>query len=403
MKKVLSGLLVLLLVLSATGCSSKDKTTEEVASGKDVVLKLWGSQEDQEFLKERVEAFKATDPDNTYTIELGVVGEPDARDKVLNDLEASADVFAFSNDQLRDLVNADALYEITLHKDQIQNENVLGSVDAVTLNDKIYGYPFSADNGYFMYYNSEFLSADDVLSLDAMVAKAEEQGKKIFFDLSNGWYIASFFLGAGGNLTMDENGKQVCDFNNETGVMVGEYIRKFASSSAFITGDDATFIAGVEDGSIIAGVSGTWNAEKLASAMGDGYAASKLPSITLSNGTEVQLASFGGYKVYGVNTMTKFPEEAMALAAFLSSEESQTLRFEARELGPSNLKSAESDAVKANVALNALALQSVYAHSQKDVVSTFWVPTEAFGTEMENGNTSDMQALLDEMVNQIQQ
>lgn len=397
-KKVFKVMMISLLAVALVACSSGKKG----GSNETYNLKLWGSQEDQEFLRTRVEAFKATDPDNTYNIELGVVGEPDAKEKILEDVEASADVFAFANDQLRDLVSAGALYEITKNKDTITKENAAGAIDAVTLDDKMYGYPFTADNGYFLYYNNSIITEDEAKSLDAMVAKAEQEGKKVFFDLSNGWYIASFFLGAGGELSLGADGKQVTDFNNDRGVAVGEYLRKFASSPAFITGDDAVMNAGAADGSIIAAVSGTWTSNDFQTNFGDGYAATKLPTITLGT-EEVQMASFAGFKVYGVNTHTKHPEQAMALAEFLSTEESQVLRFEARGYGPSNIKAAESDAVQSNVAISALALQGQFAVSQKDVMGSYWTPAEAFGTELESGNTTDMKALLDEMVNQIQQ
>ncbi|NMB19049.1 MAG: maltose ABC transporter substrate-binding protein, partial [Erysipelothrix sp.] len=73
----------------------------------------------------------------------------------------------------------------------------------------------------------------------------------------------------------------------------------------------------------------------------------------------------------------------------------------ARSLGPSNLKAAESDEVKENIALSALAQQGVFAHSQKDVLGSYWEPAEAFGEELENGYSGDIKELLDEMVRQI--
>ncbi len=409
-KKTLKALVVLLIAIALVACTTANNNNNpgnnnngnEPKGGNTYDLTLWGSQEDQDLLAELVEDFKATDPDNTYNITLGVVGEPDAKDTVLADLDASADVFAFANDQIRDLVSAGALYEITLNKDEITAANMDGAIEAVTLDGKMYGYPFTADNGYFLYYNSEVITDEEAGSFEAIMDKAEAEGKKVYFDLSNGWYISSFFLGAGGKLELGEDGKQVLDWNNETGVKVGEYIREFAKSPAFITGADEILDAGINDGSIVAAVSGTWKADLISAAYGEGYAATKLPTIDL-DGEEVQLSSFAGYKVYGVNTVTKHPEQAMALAEFLSNEASQIKRFEQRKLGPSNLVAAESDAVKADVALNALAEQGIYAVSQKDVVGTYWTPAEAFGTEMENGSTADMQTLLDSMVEQIQQ
>ena len=65
------------------------------------------------------------------------------------------------------------------------------------MDGKLYAFPMTADNGYFMYYDSSVFSAEDVKSLDKMLEVAGTAGKKVFMDLSNGWYIASFFLGAG--------------------------------------------------------------------------------------------------------------------------------------------------------------------------------------------------------------
>ena len=114
------------------------------------------------------------------------------------------------------------------------------------------------------------------------------------------------------------------------------------------------------------------------------------------------MSSFGGYKQIGVNSQTQFPVEAMDLADWLTNEANQIKRFETRALGPSNVNAAASDAVKANVALAALSLQSQFAVSQNDVLGAYWTPAEAFGTTMEAKDYStDMQTLLDTMVAQI--
>ena len=166
-------------------------------------------------LKERIEAFKKENPDMNLEVELGVVGEPDARDQVLQDIDAAADIFAFANDQINDLVEAGALYEITKNKEKITEENVEGSVEAATVDGSLYAYPMTADNGYFLYYDSSVFSEEDVQSLDKMMSKLQKKGKKIYFDVANGWYLASFFL----EQIIDDikDGKQVVDFNNEQG------------------------------------------------------------------------------------------------------------------------------------------------------------------------------------------
>ena len=389
MKKVLSLVLALMLVL-----------TSVAAMAETVSLKVWGSQEDQAMLAEMVEAFKAANPDTEWDITFGVVGEPDAKAKYLEDPAAAADVFSFANDQLYDLLAADALYEVTRNKDEIVAANSAGAIEAASANGELYAYPMTADNGYFLYYDTSVLTEEDVQTLDGILAACGAAGKKMFMDVSNGWYIASFFLGAGCTLGLDENGKQTCDFNNEKGLAAAEAIQAFTANDAFLTGDDAILTGGMGD-NIAAGVSGTWNADAIMEKLGDNYAATKLPTFTC-NGEQVQMASFAGYKLVGVNTMSEHPVEAMMLAEWLTNEANQVKRFETRAMGPTNINAAASEAVQQNVALAALSLQSQFAVSQKDVLGNFWTPAEAFGTAMEAKDYSkDLQTMLDEMVAQI--
>jgi len=391
MKKLFVAILALVLVTSMSACAKvKEKIT----------LKVWAPQEEQVLLASMVEAFKKANTGSEYTIELGVVSEADAKTKYLEDPEAAADVFMFANDQIKDLVKSGSLYEITKNKAAIIAANVPGSVEAATVDGKLYGYPMTADNGYFMYYDSSVFTATDVKSMEAMLTKAAAANKKVFMDVSNGWYIASFFLGAGNTLKIGTDGKQVVDFNNAKGLAVGEYIKSFTANPAFLTGDDNILKGGIGT-TIAAGVSGTWNAADIQSKLGANYAAAKLPTIKLG-GVDTQMGSFGGFKLIGVNSLTKAPLAAMALAEFLTNEANQLQRFTTRSLGPSNIKASADPAVKSNIALAALAAQSPFAVSQNDVLGTYWAPAEAFGLAMETKDyTKTVQQLLDALVAQI--
>jgi len=399
MKKLLMIVLVLaMLAAMVAGCTPAGPTTTGTKAT--VTLKVWGSQEDQVMLQQMIDAFKAKNTDKNYVITLGVVSEADAKTKVLEDPQAAADVFQFANDQISDLVKAGALYEVTRNKDAIVAANMAGSIEASTIGGKLYAYPSTADNGYFMYYDKSVFTADDVKSLDKMLEVAQAKNKKVFMDVSNGWYIASFFLGAGGKLGIDSNGKQTCDFNNANGIKAGEAIKAFTAHPAFLTGDDAVLTGGMGT-TIAAGVSGTWNAEAISGKLGANYAATKLPTFNLG-GTQTQMSSFAGFKLVGISSQTKAPVDAMMLAEWLTNEENQILRFKTRQMGPSNIKAANSDEVKANVALAALAAQNQFAVSQKEVLGNYWSPAEAFGTAMEAKDyAKSIKDMLDAMVAQI--
>ena len=250
------------------------------------------------------------------------------------------------------MVDAGALYEVTINREEIEQANVASSIEASTKDGILYAYPITADNGYFLYYDKSVLSEEQVQTLDGILETCGKAGKKMFMDVSNGWYIASFFLGAGCELGLSEDGKQTCNFNNEDGVKAGEAIKAFTADPAFLTGDDAILTGGIGD-TIAAGVSGTWNAAAIKEKLGENYAAAKLPTFTCG-GEQKQMSSFAGFKLMGVNTMTEFPEEAMALAQWLTNEENQLKRFQMRGIGPSNKAVAQSEEVQADKALQRL-------------------------------------------------
>ena len=401
MKKLLSTLIASLMLLSVSACSpsSNNSTTTETKTEETVSLTVWGSQEEQAVLQGMVDEFIQAHPETKWDIKLGVVSEADAKTRYLEDPAAAADVFAFANDQINDLVGAGALYKVTRNAEEIKSRNSEGSIEGASYDGQLYGYPMTADNGYFLYYDSSVFTEEDVKSLDAMLAKAAAANKKVFMDVSNGWYIASFFLGNGGTLTI-KDGVQVTNFNDEKGLETAEAIKAFTADPAFLTGDDSILVAGMGD-TIAAGVSGTWNAAAIKEALGDNYAATKLPEFTTKSGL-VQMGSFVGYKVLGVNSQTKYPEQAMDLADFLTNEDNQKKRFEARQLLPSNINAVSMPEVSEDVAIAALQAQNPFGTSQKNVLGTYWAPAEAFGATMEAKDYStDLKTLLDTMVEQI--
>lgn len=371
--------------------------TALAALAEDITLKVWDGQDDQELLQELCEAYAAAHPENNYTFQYGVVGTADASARYLEDPAAAADVFVYPDDQLIRLAQADALYEVTRNHDAIVAANSQGSVNAATYQGTLLGYPMTADNGYFLFYDKSVLTEEDVKTLDGILDAAEKAGKQFNFDVANGWYLASFFLGNGGIITLDENGNQICDFNNEKGVAAAKAVAAMCAHPAFLPGDQ-NILTGTIGDSVCAGVCGTWVADAIKERLGENYAAAKLPTFTV-DGEQVQMGSFGGCKILGVNTQSMYPVEAMNLAEFLTSEESQLRRFEVRGYGPSNLKVAKSEAIASDPALSALAAQSDYAVTQL-IIGDFWTPATAFGNALIADPAADVQPLLDQWVAQ---
>ena len=368
-----------------------------------VALTVWASEEDQDLTSQLLEDFKAAYPDVTFDITLGAESEATAKDTILTDVEAAADVFAFADDQINELVQAGALQEVAAHYTfDVAADNVSGAVEAASVDGKLYAYPMTADNGYFMFYDSSVFTADDVKSLDKMVEVAEAAGKKIAMDISNGWYIYAFFQGAGLELTLNDDGMtNTCTWNAAGGTDVAQALIDLTASNVFVDMSDEDMATQIAEGNVVACVNGTWRAETAQEAWGDNYAACKLPTFNVA-GKDCQMSSYSGYKLVGVNPHSANIGWAMLLAEFLTNEESQTARYEARGLGPANLAAASSDAVQSNPAIAALAAQAAYATPQR-VGGNFWSPAETLGQILASGNPdgTDLQELLDTTVEGI--
>ena len=153
-----------------------------------------------------------------------------------------------------------------------------------------------------------------------------------------------------------------------------------------------------KDGSCCAAISGTWNAKTAQDTWGDNYAATKLPTYTL-NGEQVQMASFSGYKLVGVNPHSANVGVAMMLADYITNEDNQAKRFNDRQLGPSNIAVNESEAVQSAPAIAALAEQSDYATLQR-VGANYWSSAASLGEILVSGDTQGKttQQLVDDAV-----
>ena len=431
MKKLLALLLAAVMVLSLAACGGSGNTAKsdatQAAAGTEaaaaapaetVSLTLWGAEEDQALLAELVEKFKATYPDQTFDIQIGVESESTAKDTVLTDIEAAADVFAFANDQLNDLVAAGALLDLSgdvsavlpaytgKTLDDVMAANGEGSVAASTKDGKLYAFPMGGGNNYFLYYDSTKVSAEDAQSWDGLLAAAEAAGSKVGMTFASGWYNASFFLGAGFISDMNADGTTVIDWNGTsadgyTGVDVAKAMAEIAAHPGFLAIADGDISNQIASGAVCAVISGTWDAGAAEAAFGEGYAATKLPTFTCA-GDQVQMSCYSGFKLMGVNAYSKNSGWAVLLAEFLTNEASQTARFETRQLAPTNLKAAANDAVTSNIAIAASAAQDVYG-SVQNVGGKFWDPTATFGQMIANGElkVSDdaaVQSALDTLV-----
>jgi arabinogalactan oligomer/maltooligosaccharide transport system substrate-binding protein len=375
-KKLMISLIGLPLLLVACGTPSSEGP---------VKLKIWGPNQEQNFLQAKAEEFKTANPNLDIEFEFAAVGEPELKSVLTLDIAGGADVFAFPDDQLQDLVTAGALSPVQQFRTDVIARNIEWSVDLAKIGETVYAYPNTADNGIFMYYDKRHISAEQMTSLDSILAVAQEKNSSIVIDPMGGWAMSMWFA-TSGNISWDAaTRQQTIDWNNTAGLnsakgMFDAYatnrvIRDQGLMPTLFLENDNDITKG-----IIAGVSGTWNANAFTGILGaENIGMIKMPTFKVGNGSQVQLGSMVGAKLIGVNGFTQQPAVAHQFANFLTNAETQTARAIALGVGPSNLAAAADPLVQAIPSIKAISDQAPFGIPQaKSVSSFYWTPAGAF-------------------------
>ncbi|MCI9226553.1 MAG: extracellular solute-binding protein [Dorea sp.] len=403
MKKRVCRLLIgILCTVSLTGCDKAQKTDSSDAGNQKVELVVWGAEEDKELMTQIIQSFQTNYQGQAdFQISFEVQGESQCKDVLLGGLEEGADVFTFADDQVNALAAAGALDPIE-NADEIRSKNLSSAVEAATVNNQLYAYPLTADNGYFLYYNKQYISEEQVKTLDGILDAAAASGKRFTMDWSSAWYVYSFFGNTNLQVGLNDDGiTNYCTWNQTDGdvrgIDVARSMLQIAGSPGFANSTDEEFLSGVKNGSVIAGISGVWNSVAVTESWGENTGAAKLPTYTC-NGKQLQMASFSGCKLIGVNAYSEHPKWAARLAEWITNEDNQRLRFEMRGQGPSNTAVADSSEIQNSPAIAALLEQSEFSQIQR-VGGKFWDPVSEFAGNMAAGNLSgqDLQEQLDVM------
>jgi len=387
----------LALTLSACGSGNGSSNTSSEASNAgggttDVTLTVWAPAEDQptsdSWLQTQEAAFEAAHPEYKMTWTNAIVSEGDTGNTVKQDPTAAADVYLFANDQLGALVQANAVGVLPPDSaTQVQSQNTDLMISSVTGTDgKLYGVPYTS-NTWFLYYDKSKFTADDIKSLDAMLAK-----DKVAFPLTNSWYIASFYVGNGCTL-FGPNGTDESagiDFGGEKADTVTSYLVDLVANPNFVNDGAGEGLAGLQNGTIAAMFSGSWDAAAVKAALGDNYAAAQPPAYTL-NGKQVPMKAFAGSKAAAFNPNAANPTVASQFAAFLGSKDAQSAHYTMRNVIPSDKDLASDPTISSDPV--AIAQMDTIANTsilQPTVtkMGTYWDPAASFGQALISGDVN---------------
>ena len=410
MKKRITSILALVMafMLCLTACGGKNDDNKGDAgntgnAGTETTLDgtyditVWVSEVDgvKELTQSQIAKFCEENPGIVINATVEGVSEAESATQMINSVEDGADIFCFAQDQLSRLVMAGALNELGQQAGATVKElNDAGAVKAASVGGKLYCYPLTSDNGYFMYYDKSVVKAEHIESLEDIIADCEAAGRMFSMELeTSGWYNVAFMFATGcvSEWTTDAEANFVSvndTFNSDAGLVALKGMQKLLKSPAYNSSSaGADFAAAVPSAVVI---SGTWAANDVKAALGDNYAAADLPSFTV-DGKSYHMASFSGNKLMGVKPQVDAKKGAVLqkLALYLTGETCQMERFNQFGWGPSNLAAQGTDAVKNDAALSALAAQSPYATPQGNIHGSWWDLSKVYAVTAKAATTDD--------------
>lgn len=407
MKKIISLALVLVMVLCIfAGCNPADPTNPQgtnpgtTPGGEKPLagtydIKVWVAKDVVDLTKQQIDNFnKTNDMGITFNATVEPVGEGDAATSMTTDVENGADIFGFAQDQTARLIQAGALDKLGQKAaEAVKNGHHPDSVVAVTAGDSLYGYPMTADNGFFMYYDKSVIPESAIGNMTDLIAAAKAAGRNISFELENSWYIVSYFFATGclSEWKTDDAGKFIDvndNFDSAEGKIAAEGMKELLTSGVYVNSSATTdFDAAVKSAVVI---SGTWNYNNAKSILGDNLGVAELPNFTV-DGKDYHLYTFKGCKLMGVKPQTDSKRGAALhqLAQYLTGEACQLERFNALGWGPSSLSAAETDTIKNAPHLTALWNQFKYARPQGNINGSWWDIAKVIATSIKEGMAID--------------
>ncbi len=400
MKKVLSLVLAALMIASMlVACKPSTEPTEtkvDLTGTYDITVWVSESAGVKELTEKQIDEFEKANPGVVINATVEGVTEAESATQMITSVEDGADLYCFAQDQLARLVQAGALVEILgKNKEEITARNDAASVAASTVSGKLYCFPMTSDNGYFMIYDKSVIKEDHLDSFEDIIKDCEDAGRGFSYELeTSGWYNAGFFFATGchSTWTMAADGKSFTnvddDFNSDAGIIALKGMQKLLNSKAYNSSSSADDFKAAIPAAVV--ITGTWGTNAAKEALGDNYACTDLPSFTV-DGKSYHLGSFSGNKLMGVKPQTDAKKLAVLqkLALYLTNEECQLARFDTVGWGPSNKNAQASDKIKNDPALAALAAQSAYAIPQGQIHGSWWDFSKVYGTAAKEAKSDD--------------
>ena len=363
-------------------------------------IRVWAPMEDMveddSWLEEIQTRFAAEHPEYDITWVNEAMAEGDATWNISSDPVGAADVYMFANDQLFALIEAGGISKLGgSFREQVLNDNSQVAIESVTYSDGgIYGFPV-ANNNWFLYYDKDVFTQEDVQSLDTMLSKG-----RVCVPFTVSWNAGCFFLGTGCTVfgPSGNDASAGIQFGDEKGYDAARKMVEVASHPNCVSG--GMDVGMLMNGEVDAVFCGSWSKWELELALGDRLGIAMLPSFEV-DGQSYHMTALSGTKCVGVNPNTGSVKNKQKVctyfAAFMASQEAQLLRYEMRGEIPAAVGLRDHELIRDDplaVAQMDTALYCSAVQPGLSEIGSYWDPIGRFGMGIANGDI-DMDNYMD--------
>jgi arabinogalactan oligomer/maltooligosaccharide transport system substrate-binding protein len=388
MKKILSVLLALVLMLGAMSL------TAALAEEK-VTLLVWESEGvELDFIKAAAQKYTEAHPNVTF--EFNSIAHTDAVQKLELDGPAGVgpDVFAAPHDKMGQMV-AGELVLPNPSAEEVKTNFMSAALNAVTYGGVTYGYPTAIET-YALFYNKDLIPEapktwEEVEKFCATYNDVANNKFGLVWEVFAPYYNYIFISAYGADLfgpAGDDQSKH--DINSEASIKGMTYFSTLKNKILPVAAEDMTGAfctsAFFETKTAAMYITGPWSIDAAVKA-GINLGIASLPAMPE---TTTPPASFSGVRGMYVSAFSQHPKEAQDFAAFLLTNEMQTLRSQT-----TNTISPRTDVVSDNPYFAGIMEQAKYAKPMPSIpaMDGYW---SSMGPAFNNiWNGSDVKTELD--------
>ena len=417
MKKLLSMLTMLVLIVGLLAACGPDRDEREKETGKKEdsktdepakpeKLTVWEDTDKSVALKPAIESFEKEYGIKVEFKELGMADKMRDQMRLDGPSGTGADVVTLPHDQIGQVVTEGLIQEIDVDE-SVLSKFTESSVNAQKYDGKLYGLPKATETPVFIY--NKALMKEPPATMDELYDEAKgmtKDGKYGFIAVWDDFYFAhGVIAGMGGYVFKDNDGALDRDdigLNNEGGVAGAEYIQKWYKEGLFpkgIIGESggSTRDGLFNEGKIASVMNGPWSFQSMKDA-GIDIGISPMP--TLPNGEHMK--TFMGVKGWHVSAYTEHKYWATKLVEWLTNEENAKIRFEKTQEIPPITSLIEDPIIADNEGAKAVAVQSQYAVPMPNIpeMSEVWGPA-ASALQTIATQKSEPKAAMDDAVKTI--